>query len=297
MKSAAALLDALATAATAVDVRARGCWAVTFDAGLVVSASADDGWLRLAAPADVAVSAVDLLERNARLSGGARVVLHPDLEAPQVRVELPLDDEVDLVGRIREASAGLAAARWRTVEEGVDPAAGPVVADDDLAERCRETGWEVASREPGRLAVALDVPGTLQHAVVERRGDGSVAVAVPVLDPSTVEPQPAAEACRTASALLLLAAGGVVRMVRAAATTRDGTLHAWLEVVFATRPRAVELAHAFAALSVAYRLVGREVAVLWGDETVARTYLEQWNQRREEHHGTGSSNDRRASGE
>jgi hypothetical protein len=57
--------------------------------------------------------------------------------------------------------------------------------------------------------------------------------------------------------------------VRAAADTA-----ARFEVALAAPVTVTTLAHALAALSVAYRLAGREAAVLARDEAIAAAYLE-----------------------
>src|SRR5439155_10563598 len=145
----------------------------------------------------------------------------------------------------------------------------------DLRELCGLTGWGFVEREPGRLAVDLDVPGMFWQAIVEARGEVGLSAAVPVLDPTVADAEPPDPVCRQALGLLLLRACGVVRMARAAAKTQDGATHARFEVVFGSQPCVAELTHAFAALSVACRVVSREAAVLWTDEVVARAYIEQ----------------------
>jgi len=90
----------------------------------------------------------------------------------------------------------------------------------------------------------------------------------------------------------------VVRMARGAVERSAGRPDARFEVVFESLPCAAELAHAFAALSVACRVASREAAMLWSSERVAAAYVEQWEQDKEENHGTGSSSeDGRAAGE
>ena len=276
-----AITMALAKSAGAVEAVAPGRWAFTLSNGTDLAASAwiDDGWLLLDAALGVgsppAPRLWQFLQWNAALGGGARFALHPRQPGLRVRAEVPLDEEVDLGGRVHEAYTGLKAA-MRTMEYG--PGDGSGVPGDavrgDLSDLCRQTGWDFSEREPGRLAVDLDVPGAFQQAIVEAYRDRGVAVAVPLLDPAGAEPP--AQVCRQALGLLLLRVCGIVRMARAAAETRAGVTQARFEVVFGTSPCVAELTHAFAALSVACRLAAREAAVLWDDETVARAYVEQW---------------------
>jgi hypothetical protein len=281
-----AITAALAKCAVAVDPVAHGRWAFRLSNGadLAASARVDDGWLLLDAPLGFGSSPVahawQLLQWNATLGGGARFVLRSDQPGPRVRAELPLDEEVDLRRRILEACAGLKAAKRSMVCElpGTSMAGTGDAPNGNLAELCRQAMWPFVEREPGRLAVDLDVPGAFQQASVEMRGDLSVAVAVPVLDAAVASVEPPAHVCRQALGLLLVRVCGIVRMARAAAEMRDGMPQARFEVVFESQPCAAELTHAFAALSVACRLASREAAVLWGDEGVARAYVEQWDQ-------------------
>jgi hypothetical protein len=299
---------ALAKCAVAIDTVASERWAFTLSNGTEFDASArvDDGWLLLEAPLDVeaepAPSRVwELLQWNATLGGGVRFALGPDGGGSRARAELPLDEEVDLYRRVLETCAGLRTAN-HLLERDAGQATLDTHEDDDLApgrvlELCRETGWPVIEREPGLLAVDLDVPGTFSQATVEPRANQGVAVVVPVLPGTVRYAESPAPVCRQAVGCLLLRVCGVVRMARAAAEMRDGTPHARFEVVFESQPCAAELTHAFAALSVACRLASREAAVLWSDEKIARAYVGQWNQEKEDNHGTGSNQDTRAAGE
>ena len=295
-----AIAAALAKQAAAVDAVGPGRWAFTLSNGspLAARARVDDGWLLIdaalgagAPPAAPASRVWEMLQWNATLAGGIRFVLGPQrfgARGARVCAELPLDDEVDLGRRIGEACAGLKAAKRRMT--GGASAGGTCgdAAGEDLSALCRQTGWAFLARE-GRLAVDLEVPGAFQQAVVETREDQHVAVSVPVLDAAVAGAAPPATVCRQALGLLLVRVGGIVRMARAAAEPREGAPRARFEVVFGTRPCAAELQHAFAALSIACRVAGREAAVLWGDADVARTYVTHWDahwdqiQKKEDH--------------
>ena len=278
-----AIAMALGKCADAVDLSAPGRWAFTLSNGtdLAARARVDDGWLLLtAALGDGSVSPArswELLRWNAVLDGGARFAVRAGRPGLCVCAELPLDDEVDLPRRVLEACGGLKVANERLVcaPDGAGDAMTSVASEGtsaDLPCLCRESGWSFVEREGRRLGVDLDVPGAFQQAIVEPRGRG-VAVTVPVLEAAGPSPS----VCEQALGLLLLRVCGIVRMARAAADLGDGVPQARFEVVFGSRPCAAELAHAFAALSVACRIACREAAVLWSDATVAGAYVEQCN--------------------
>jgi len=288
---------ALASRATAVGALAPGRWEVTLRNGarLDVRARFDAGWLLLdapphagAPPTTVVASTRQLLHWNATFGGGARVVLQADEQGPLVRADVPLDEAVGLGGRVVEALSGVEAA-ISAIAGAVggmpgDSTSVPAVATvdvpgggaADLGDLCRQTGWDVVERAAGGLAVDLDVPGAFHQASITTRADATVAAWVPVVDATGASPAPSPDVCQRAVALLLLRVGGIVRMARPAAETRDGATEARFEVVFDSGPCAAELAHALAALSLACRLASREAAVLQHDEVVARAYVSQW---------------------
>jgi hypothetical protein len=294
---ATTITAALAKCATSIDASARQRWAFTLSNGseLAASARVRDGWLALQAPLDAVSPPTpdrlwELLASNATLGGGVRFALG-GRHGTSARAELPLDDEVDLGRRIIESCGGLKAASdllRGTPETPVQRAAGEL-APEALRELCRQSGWPVVERDPARFAVDLDVPDAFVQALVVPRADGSLSVVTPLL----AEGQPAEPApiCRQAVGLLLLRVCGVIRMARGAAERHEGTPQARFEVVFESAPCAAELAHAFAALSIACRVASREAAVLWGSERIARAYVEQWEQDKEDNHGTGSSSE------
>jgi hypothetical protein len=218
-----------------------------------------------------------LLGWNATLAGGVKFALPPGQSAIHLRAELPLDEEVNLTRRIVQACAGLkmASARFHRGDgagaDG-DGCAATVVAENppsDLAAVCRESGWAFIERESGNLAVDLDVPGTFQQALVESNTQRGVAVSVAL----TAGGEPPLPLCQEALGLLLLRSSAVVRMARAAVEAGESGAGARFEAVFADAPSPQELAHALAALSVAWRLAGREAGVLANDEAIARQYL------------------------
>ena len=201
-----------------------------------------------------------LLEWNALLRGGVRFALEPD-GAAGLRADLPLDDGADVVQRVRQACCGFRQGarvfRGNSGKGGRHRKAGPEAACD-LAGLCTQAGWAHSVRADGTLAVPLDVQEGFRQATVAVRPDGGVLLTVEV-----ARTGPEARAV----ALLLLSASRAVRMARPAAV--DGALR--LEAAFDTPPSTGEFAHALCALSVAWRLCGRE-AVALRQEALAKEY-------------------------
>ena len=280
----AAIAAALTKCATTVEVVRHGQWRMTLSNGVDLAARArvDDGWLLLDAPLPRAATAgvLELLGWNATLEGGARFALGAGRRATGVRAEMPLEDGVDLQRRMVEMCRGFRTAmkKLHHVGEPDGPCGSAAPPSRDLADLCRETGWTVTEHEAGRLAIDLDVPGEFQQAMVETRDDRRVTATLAVLEPSAAHGSPSAPVCVEALGLLLLRCCGIVRMARAAVRRWEGASQALFEMVFDSEPCAAELAHAFGALSVSSRLASREAAVLWRDERVARSYVDQWDQ-------------------
>jgi len=273
------IAEALAKCAYGVDPQGLGRWAFVLSNGtkLAVRARVADGWLSLDAPLGAGpppdLDPWEWLRRNAMLAGGARFALAGPDGGLHLRADVPLDDDVDVRERVIEACVGLKSA-GEPLRDG--NAAGSVdLGGASLADLCRETSWEFVARER-RIAVSLDVPGAYQQAMVESRGGAGVAVAVPVAEEGTARPT---NICAQAAGVLLLRVCGAVRMVRAAGCIEDAESGPRFEMVFRSRPDPRELEHAFGALSLACRLAAREAALLRGDESVARAYLEHWRSR------------------
>lgn len=281
-RSRIAIADALAKHASAVQPAGHERWTLVLANGTDFAATArvDDGWLVLEAPFDREPAspgrAWQWLRWNASLDGGARFALRPDATGPCACAELPVDDDVDVTRRVGEACRGLTAAK--ELVSGVEPVDGAIAGEGGgaLADLCGEAGWGFVDRDGGCLAVDLDVPGAFHQATVAAQGAG-VSVTVPVLDASAAR----APVCEEAVGLLLARVCGVLRMARVAATMRDGVPEARFEVVFASRPCAAEMTHAFAALSVAARIAAREATVLWSHESVADSYVREWDRKRQ----------------
>ncbi len=247
----------------------------------------DGGWLALEAPlADEPLPRggyePGLLAWNGLLTGGARFVLGTAPSTVRVAADIVLEPDVDVLGRVAEAREGIVAAlallRGKDAGQASLPPDAVADATGDLLRLCRESGWPARERDGERLAIDLDVPDAVHQAVIERRADGAVVAAAPVLDATmAVLAAPSARGAR-ALAVLLLRAGGLLRIVRAAAPP-DDVAAARFEVV-QRRPSVPELAHSFAALSLACRLAAAEAAALWHDDALARAYLRDWDQAR-----------------
>lgn len=286
---------ALEKCATSVELVGRGRWTCVLANGteVCVGAHVADNWLLLDAPfearlapliqgaaatdLDLSLRASDLLRRNATLAGGVKFAVLSQAPRTRLRAEVPLDEEVDVGRRVRQACAGFKAAA--SAPAAHHPVSSAHAADDggsavDLRCLCSATQWSFIERDAMTVAVDLEVPGGFRQAMVEAAESGGVVASVDIATCTALASPP----CQAAWGLLLLRACGVVRMVRAAAHAGDGGApRSRFEVVFADVPAPAELAHALATLSVACRLVDREAGVLAHDAAVATEYLRRWN--------------------
>ncbi len=274
--------EALAQSARDVEPLGRGRWRVDLTNGKPFTALArlEDGWLLLeAGPAlpDPAGREWEYLLLNGTFRGGSRLTLPPDGGALLLRAEVPAWED-GWVTRVGEACRSLEAAFGRVVSRkparvGDGEAAGDVEPGrggeaPGLPQALSEAGWACAEGTGKDVAVPLDVPGALYRAAVEPRAGGEVRIGVEVAAAGTLAP-----AARRALGRLLLVGTGLVRLVRAAATTNGAGGTARLEVEFPSSPSAAELDLALEALSIACRSFGREARAL-AREDVASAYLE-----------------------
>jgi len=282
-ESESLLTSALEAYAVAVVQMAPGHWTFA-PAGapdLHATVLMTDDWLLFDAPFPepaTGLSAWDVFEANALLRGGLKGCTAASERALRLRAEVPLPEHLPVGGLVQEVCAGLAAAASGIgpaalgplpTSSAATPDAGDAAAGVDLQQLCAETSWPLTLRGSDTVMVELDVPGVFQQAAIELQPHRGVVVSVPVLS----EP-PQVSACETAVGAFLLRVTGAVRMVRAATGASRGPV--CFEVVpgaTPAAPTAVELAHAFAALSLAWRCAGREAAVLAADERVAELYV------------------------
>ena|SRR2546425_3574053 len=286
--------DNLQPHADAIDQVTSGEWRVLLhrSADLIVTArTTSEAWLVLTAPLpflQVASLSCEelwtLLGWNGTLPGGVRFAVVPGARFADLQTETAVDRETNLTARVAEACAGFHVA-WAKVHgdrdaqtEALTICSAPVSeATCDLPSLCREAEWPFSERPDGRVAVELDAPREPAVATLTQRQGEGVRVSVElVLADALTQP------CRQTLGLVLLTAGGVVRMIRAVVEQNEDRPVVRFEVNFSSAPTATELAHALSALSVAVRLCGREVQVLQHDEGVAKEYLALWRTR----HGT-----------
>jgi len=266
----------------------RGRWELEMVNGKSVSASAAllDGWLSIDAPVTDRIERADLwglLTLNASLAGLSKFVLMPDHRSVHVRCDLSLADDDygfeeitanDPAARVQEECAGMknALARFHNEKPSAKPKSNLGSDNDDacksehLRRVCDDAAWKFTERSTGKFVVDLEAQGGFFQAVVEQRSAGAYVSA------EVARWDALAESSRHALAVLLLRAGALVRMVRPAIEEHETQIGARFEVSFNTLPKAVELAHALSALSVACSLSGREARAVQ-DEIIAREYL------------------------
>jgi len=270
-----AAIRTLAEAAGPIERSAPDTWTLML-AGTLARARHEDGWLDLTACADRVPPAINSmsstsstggfgpLERNAALVAGIRLVAADASSGVALRADVPLDPALDVPDRVGAALAALASPAGRPVPtlRGQLPAA--------LLAECHATTWPVEARGDHELTIDLGVSGLVERAVLAARADGTVTVAVPLLERGG--PAPASDTIRTAVVHLLMRLAGVVRVVRAAADPGDPSSLRF-EVIGVTATT-TEIDHACGALAVACRLAAAEVTALHSDEAVARLYLQ-----------------------
>lgn len=246
---------ALAECADAPVLPSRGRWDLV-QHGAPIAAHLDGEWLVLTSPVAAAVAPRDLLAWNAALPGLVKFALSAE-GAVQIRAEIPVDEDSGAL--IRATRGGFDAALAMLGGERLIPVLADV--QPDLARLCEEAGWKATPRGDAACVVELECPGAFHQATVAAHGAGVRAfVSLPKCDESV------------AIHLLLLTAGGAVRMARPTIESSEGRVNAAFEVSFPTVPAAAHLAHALAALSVACRLCAEELRALQ-DPDVAREFL------------------------
>jgi hypothetical protein len=214
------------------------------------------------------------LRRNAKLPGGAKFGLAGAARRVALTAELPLDADLDLESRVAETCRALTQHEaWERISRALDPsaldAARAASSDDagELHQLVEQSGWPFRERAPGHLVLRLEVGDGSQQASLARRADHGYRLWTNLDVPEDLPPR-----ARLAVELVLLAACRLVRMVRAASTFEGGGSATVWEMVWSARPAPVELKHALAAMSVAYRITADEVQAL-GDEQLANDYL------------------------
>ena len=284
---------ALGRCAASAKQAGSGHWEFALANGKVLGVSARlvEDWLLLDSPLTDRIGPGDwwrLLRLNRTLHGLSKFVLMPDGQSVHLLADIPLPgaDDTDgdsermsdgvLTTRLVETCGGLKAAYRNFLGEKVSEyptSASPVNPEGPVNNRvaqlrqlCGDAGWPFIERSAGTLMVDLDVRGGYYQAAVEQRFDG-VEVAVEIAQSEAL-----GETSRRALSLLLLATGAIVRLARPSIEEHEYQAAMRFDVRFTTMPAAVELAHAFASLSVACAMSGREARALQ-DDAIARDYL------------------------
>jgi hypothetical protein len=256
-----AIRAAIAAVTTKLTPVGSSIWQFTLLNGAphVVTAKTEGDWVLLEADrtgaAQRADSFWDALVRNATLPGLAKLALAHD-GSLQLRAELPMIEGIDLAARFRETCCGFEA-EWTHKDDRSSQDVPPVKAEPiDLKGLCSESGWPFTERGGRKLAVELEVPGGFSQALLIPAEHGvRISCEVACLDPIT-------ERCRQAVGGFLLAASGLVRMVRASVNTNGTPAAAQFEVVFGTAPSPLEISSALESLSVSCSLCGEEIKTL-----------------------------------
>jgi hypothetical protein len=261
----------------------QSCWRLAFSNGEIRAALAatDGDWLTLEVRPPVASrrssspqSLWDCLGKNHWLPGGIKFVLRPQDRSPRIRAELPLEAGICTAEAVCAAGQGLRAA-FHYLGEAEELRPSSVAARDaevqttgcDLEDLCTSIGWDFARRASGHLAIRLESRGGACHAILAHHGQGASAT-VCLAACKALGPKP-----RHALAILLLAADGLVRMIRSTAAQEEGRTALGYEVVMESCPTAEQLDRVLSALSVACGLCGpREIATMQ-DEYIADRYL------------------------
>jgi hypothetical protein len=239
---------------------------------LGVSARLFEGWLLLDAPLPDRIGRGgwwDLLRLNATLQGLSKFVLRPAARSPQyvhLRADISLAGDEDFEGdcesefddllttRLLDACAGLKEAfgSFRGEKSNEQPALTSIANLEGQANKgveklrrlCGDTGWSFIERSAGRLMIDLDVQHGFYQAVAEHRAEGAhVSVEI-------TRAEAFSETNRQALSMLLLGTGALVKLARPSIEESENQIVGRFEVRFTKMPTAVELAHAFAALSV-----------------------------------------------
>jgi hypothetical protein len=249
------LAGAMAGVAGGSEQKQPGHWVLGLR-GTRVDARFADSWLVMTSPIAAACAPAQLLAWNALLPPWVNFAFAANGE-PQIRAEIPLDEESGIAALVREAWVGFEAAH-AILLGGEAPAGLPdrEASQEDLKRLCEESGWSALPRGANAVAVELECRGAFIQATLAACNHGlRAAVELPAVD------DPGGEAAEAAG-LFLLAAAAEFRMVRPAMEIVAGKAAARFEIVFSPAPAPAQLAHAFSALSVACQHSAEEVKAL-----------------------------------
>lgn len=256
-----------------VEPSERDEWLFTTTNGVVVQGAARlrQDWLLIQAPCPETMrkiceespeGALALLGRNAGLRGGVRCGLNGDGQ-PALLAELPLGRGLDIPGSVGRALEGIRQA-WHE-----PPDADPVCAASTDPEMevnwtglCMEAGWTCTARGTGDVAIEVG------------RGYGSGRVLLSRTPHARARltfglPKNLEKISRIAIGRLLLAASGLIRLVRPVMAEDETPA---FEYRWEDTPQSFLLGYVLEALSVAADFCGGPLCAL-ADARVATAYL------------------------
>jgi hypothetical protein len=250
---------------------------------LSLQARVDEDWLQIRADTGAAAEngrIRSVLQWNGRLDGAAKYALNREGRSISICAELPLDDEVSIVSDLDETLAGFGRAAslvkdasgrkpHRKASPRVESARDGVSQESvsPLQQLLTEAGWPFAERSEGSCMVELDSRGDFYQALIETEADGSRRASVELADWESPAP-----ASKDALAVLLLAAAGVIRMVRPVVDDFGDRMTARFEIRFTPGASPALVDRGLSSLSVACRFCGREAAVL-NNLRIAEKYI------------------------
>jgi hypothetical protein len=243
-----------------------------------VSARLADSFLLFDAPAPAVCALAQAplwLRWNLSLPGNAKIVLAPNPWRLRLRAELALDDDTTLEARVGESLLGLqAACRLLTEDATGSEAAAPQQASSAGAPASSPRLFSLL-REMGRTftersaqVASLDLPGRgCCCRVLVEEDSMALRASVDFLSISSPDGQ-----CPLAVAVLLLSAGGALRLARPFAAHAGDEVACGFEVRFGGETTAGELEHGLGALAVA-AWTCKEEALCLLDHAAAESYL------------------------
>lgn len=231
-------------------------------------------WLRmgtslraLSEPADVR-TITSMLRRNARATGGVRIIGCHDPVKRQLVLDVPVDapvmnDEHKLETLLEEAVEDVRAALG-VAAEAASHTTTPQT-NEQLLSRFDEAGWPAQVVESGAIEVPLEVTGCYFAARLDQDGN-AMRISVTVLDLEAATE----EVGREAATLLLWSVASQMRMVSPTKTKSALTLDVVLSRALVSP---AVLAHGCAALSAALQQLATETRLLVADGGLASAYL------------------------
>ena len=199
----------------------------------------------------------DAMLCNKSLAGGMKLAVNSSIDGLHLRTDIVIVDERQLIERLEWALEGIHEGNLLLHSSDLlnEQATPQITADADLDELLRESSWSCTKRGPNNYSVELDAQAAPPAGI--RINGSKLELSVELLRCG-----PPANASRHALALFLLTATSALRMVRAYSARAEDQESFGLQVSLPSSAVSVEIDHALAALSIAYRMCAREAAVL-----------------------------------